>query len=181
MKVMGFDVSSKTGWCVFEDNTLKDFGLLKVEIQNFNVNKEPSKEKEYPGNILKAADQMATLIYGKILDSRPDLVVIENTVKGRNRHTQRLLEWIHKSLMDYMIESKYKFKYVDPSEWRSKLNIRMSKDDKKNNRDVSSGKKRGRITRKHLSVRWVNENFKLNLKLKDNDIADCIALGASQL
>jgi hypothetical protein len=66
---------------------------------------------------------------------------------------------------------------MDTSEWRKIVGLWMSKEDKKNNRQVSIGKKRGKITKKHLSVRMVNEKFNKSLKLKDNDEADAILLG----
>jgi Holliday junction resolvasome RuvABC endonuclease subunit len=45
---------------------------------------------------------------------------------------------------------------------------------------VSLGIK-GKITKKHLAIRWVNETYNLNLAMKDNDAADAIALASSYL
>jgi hypothetical protein len=53
----------------------------------------------------------------------------------------------------------------------------MNKEDLKNNRDVKAGKKRGKISKKHLAVRMVNEKYGKKLKLKDNDEADAILMG----
>jgi hypothetical protein len=60
-------------------------------------------------------------------------------------------------------------------------NIRLSTNDKKNNKLVREGKKRGKVTSKHLSVRWANEKYSLSLKIKDNDIADALAIAACGL
>lgn len=176
MKVLAFDLSTKTGWALFEDEELKDKGLTSVFVKDFNVNQRPEKSESYPYNIVDSANKMAANVYGICIIKKPDLVVIENTVKGRNRHTQRILEFIHKAVLD-KLRGEFNIQYLDPSEWRSILSLRMTDEDKKNNRLVSSGKKRGKITKKHLSVRLVNEMFGLSLKIKDNDIADAICLG----
>jgi hypothetical protein len=68
-------------------------------------------------------------------------------------------------------------KYMDPSEWRKIVDLKLSKADKDNNKAVKKKEKRGKITRKHLSVRMVNEKFGKSLKIKDNDEADAILLG----
>jgi len=176
MNVLALDVSTKTGWAYFKDGELEEYGLLCVKLVDFDVNKRPEKSDSYPFNIVQAANDMANKIFDLCKDKYPDLVVIENTVRGKNRHTQRLLEFIHKSTLD-LLWNVYKIEYLDPSQWRSVLKIVMTNEDKKNNRLVSQGKKRGRVTKKHLSVRKVNSVFGLSLKIKDNDISDAICLG----
>ena len=176
MRVLGLDLSSKTGYSILNDGKLEEYGLIKVEIVNFNVNDFPNLVPEYPINLINAANEMADKIEGLVLLKKPDSIVIENTVKGRNRNTQRWLEWLHFAVVSKFIKNNWTINYLDPSQWRSILSMRLSKDDKKNNSEVNKGKRRGKITRKHLSVRWVNDKFGLKLKLKDNDIADSIAL-----
>jgi Holliday junction resolvasome RuvABC endonuclease subunit len=144
------------------------------------VNDFPEKNSAYPYNIIDAANNMAILVADLCDRFKPDVVVIENTVRGRNRNTQRLLEFIHKSVLDFL-RDRFKIKYLDPSEWRKILEIRLSNDDKKNNRLVSAGKKRGRITKKHLSVRMANQIFDLKLKIKDNDVADALCLAKAYI
>jgi hypothetical protein len=70
---------------------------------------------------------------------------------------------------------------MDPSQWRKILEMRLSKDQKENNKLVSKGVKRGRVTKKHLSVNMTNTKFGLKLKLKDNDISDAILLGLAYI
>lgn len=181
MKVLGLDVSTHTGWAYFVDGKLQNFGLLNVEVEDFNIHQGPEKSPKYPLNVYKAAEDMALLIVDKIKELHPDKVVIENTVKGRNRGSQRLLEWIHKALMDHFFELGVDFTYMDPSEWRKVLEMRLSKEDKKNNKTVRQGKKRGIIGKKHLSVRFANEFYDLKLKLKDENQADAICLGTAFL
>jgi hypothetical protein len=73
----------------------------------------------------------------------------------------------------------------------------MSKDDKINNKVLKKAKElaaatkskldkskvgiKGAVTKKHLAIRFVNATYGLDLKVKDNDIADAICLGAAYL
>jgi hypothetical protein len=177
MKILSLDISSKSGWALHKDDQLLEYGLIRVEVKDFNVNKDVNKSPLYPYNLLDAANEMGQRLLDIVLKIEPDKIVIENTVKGKNRHTQRLLEWIHKEVTERLRSKNISFHYLDPSEWRSILEIRLTNEDKKNNRLVNSGKKRGKVTKKHLSVRAANHLYSLNLKIKDNDIADAICLG----
>lgn len=177
--LLALDLSSFTGYAIFTDGVLTKSGDYKVDIDGFNVNDHPEKSPKYPKNLIDAVAKVADYMMNNLVTPiNPTHVVIENTVKGRNRSTQRFLEWLHyvvyTRLKTYGIKS---ITYLDPSEWRSILEVRLSKEDKKNNRDVSKKKKRGRITKKHLAVRQANAIFNLNLKMKDNNRADALLLG----
>jgi len=197
-KFAALDLSSKTGWSIFDENELKDYGRLDCKIVDFNVNKEPNKSPHYPYNIMDASKDMVDKVMVILNTYKVGHVVVENTVKGRNRNTQRFLEWLHYATCEKFREKGIVFKYMDPSEWRAALNIRLSSDDKKNNKKVKKAfdmglskkeaKVKGKVGRKHLSVRYVNEYMKKigifnygPLKLKDNDIADSICLGLAYL
>lgn len=175
MDVLALDISTHTGWAFFRNAQLVNYGMIDVQIEDFNI-KDPTKSELYPMNIINAANKMAHELWNLIVTSRPHLIVLENTVKGKNRNTQRVLEFIHKALLDKIAEN-FSFVYMDPSEWRSILNMRLSKEDKKNNCLVSQGKKRGRITKKHLSVSMANNIFNKKFKIKDNNMTDAILLG----
>jgi hypothetical protein len=178
VRVLGLDLSTSTGWALFEGDRLANHGRLEqVHVTDFNVNAHPNESPHYPLNIIEAAEKLAGLV-GVLLDAHlPDHVVIENTVKGRNRHTQRILEWIHFTVLQGLLGRQIPFSYLDPSQWRSVLEIRLTAEDKKNNKDVRAGKKRGKVGKKHLAVREANERFGLSLKMKDDDVADAILLG----
>jgi hypothetical protein len=180
MKVLSLDVSSKTGYAVFENGTYKSSGSLpKIAIEDFNVNKDPDKSPLYPWNIIDAADTMAQSMLALYSEHKPDVIIIENTVKGRNRHVQRYLEFLHSAILRTLRPLNKPIHYMDPSAWRSLVGLKLNKDQKKSNQEVSKGLKRGRIGKKHLSVNMVNEKYGLGLKLKDNDQADAclLALG----
>lgn len=176
MRVLALDVSTKTGWALFEDKIYSKSGYIeKTHTKDFNVNDEPNKSPLYPHNLVEAAEEIACRILNLVNELKPDRIVVENTVKGRNRHTQRLLEFIHFAL----IKAIQKFDYMDPGQWRYVVGLKMNNDDKKKNKAVNSGEARGKITKKHLAIRKVKELFGLDLLVKENDRADAILLGVA--
>ncbi len=188
MKIIALDLSSNTGWAKFEFNQFKcdllDYGLIELDkkIDYFTSWEDP----EIFWNIFHSAKAFADNIYDKLIlkEEFPYQVVIERTNLGRQRSSQTFLEWLHFCFLMKMIGSEQELFYLDSSQWRKAVGMLMSKEDKKNNQDVKKGKKRGKITKKHLSVRLVNDLFKdklrAPLKLKDNDISDAILLGYSK-
>lgn len=183
MRVLALDASTKTGWALFIDGELVDSGALAhVKIEDFNVNKDPQLAGLYPWNVVDGAEAVGDKLVAFVRDKFPlDAVVIENTNKGKNRHTQRILEFLHFHFLRRMRSHSHLVHYMDTSEWRSIVQLWMTKDDLKNNRDVKAGKKRGKISKKHLAVRTVNARYGKKLKLKDNDEADAILMGQAYL
>ena len=179
MRLLALDLSTSTGWACFLDGNLVEYGSFAVSVEDFNVNDHPEKAELYPYNIIRAAEEVTYQTSLIVSRMRPDSVVIENTVKGRNRHTQRILEHIHYCILDMLRAYGLPMVYRDPSQWRAALNVRLTNEDKKNNSLVSQGKKRGKVTRKHLAVRLANSMFNLKLLQKHDDIADALLLGAS--
>lgn len=177
-RLLSLDVSTKTGWSRFVDANYETSGALpQVKFLDFNVNKDPQLSPHYPYNIVDGAAEVVRQIEALIDQEHPDVVVVENTNKGKNRHTQRLLEFIHLELLKMLRRRALPMVYLDSSEWRRLVGMRLSSEQKKNNRDVSAGKKRGRIGKKHLAVNMANEKYGLKLLVKDNDQADAILLG----
>ena len=177
MRILALDASTKCGWALFENGAYARSGALpQIKVEDFNVNAEPNHSRFYPYNVVDAARQVAVKVGNLVGETGPDVVVVENTVRGRNRNTQRLLEFCHLEILR-MLRNAVPVVYMDPSEWRKIVDMRLSVADKVNNKAVSAGKKRGRIKQKHLSVRMVNELYGLDLILKDNDQADAILLG----
>lgn len=184
MVLLALDLSTKTGYAVFDNGTLTHYGQVDVKIEDFNVNDRPEKASSYPWNILTAVSSMMNHIQELVNKFNPDFIAVENTCgRSRNRNTQRVLEFLHYGFLQLLIHNNLqnKFKYLDVSEWRKITNLRLTKEDKKKNKDVKSGKCKGRITSKHLSVRQANQLFNLKLKLKDNNASDAIMLGFAYL
>jgi hypothetical protein len=198
---LAFDISTKTGYSVFHQNkatqeiTLKNYALerLQKDLKNYG---------EYPWNYLYAARDLSANLAKIVAEVNPDVIVIEETNKGRNRYSQKILEFLHNSLLISL--DKYRKDtltpavfYLNSSEWRGRLGLKLSKEDKVNNKilknakDFSEASKtkldksklgvRGKIGKKHIAIRWVNATYDLNLKMKDNDIADSIGVGTAFL
>lgn len=177
MKILGFDMATKTGWALIEDGQLAQCGLLKPE----KLSKEDAgdvKDLIEDYRYLAVAVGMADLVSDKVLEYRPDYIWIEQTNAGSFRSTQKLLEFIHCVVLSKLSNIGYapNVRYVDTSSWRSHLKIRMTKDDSKHNKLVKNKLAKGKLTAKHLAVRWANSTYNLNLLQKDHDIADSIAV-----
>jgi Holliday junction resolvasome RuvABC endonuclease subunit len=172
VKTLGLDISStKTGYAVVTDGVLTLHGLI------------PGIKPDRPGQpedftFIERAQHMANEIFKVITATWPDMIFIEQTNLGNSRTDQKLLEFVHFAVLSKIIELKRQgsTRYVDTSQWRSVLQIKLNKDQRLNNKLVKLGKKRGKVTFKHLSVEWANSTYGLQLLKKDHDVADAIAL-----
>lgn len=170
MKILGLDISTKTGYAVMDDGALIDYGLLKV-----NAVKDEHQEDFA---MLERANLVTQKIMDIILTHDPDKIVVEQTNQGSFRGSQKQLEFLHCTFLTEIVARNLKNKvfYVDTSKWRSILKIRLSKDQKTHNKKVKNGAAKGKITPKHLVVIWANQKFGLKMLKKDHDICDAIAL-----
>lgn len=229
MRVLAFDLSTKTGWALFENGKLTCYGQLKAKVIGDETH------ESYPQNFIEMAMSMASEVKGKIINSKPTHIVTEETNKGKNRFSQKQLEFIHFAVNSL---ASCKIHYIDTSEWRFLLGITLDKEQRKGNRVINSvrkdefdrvynicknnlhlelqqelskcvgkrdynkvtkvyhkkitleakqmmrsyrykeeGKVKGKINTKTLSVNYVNQKHSLQLKMKDNDIADAICIG----
>lgn len=229
MKILAFDLSTKTGWALFENEKLMCYGQLKSLVRGDECS------FDYPKNYIEMATVMANEVKKKIESNKPDWIVTEETNKGKNRYSQKQLEFIHFAVNNAVNE---RFFYIDTSDWRTTLGITLDKGQRKDNRTINAargeefdrvfkicaahlhlelqmelskcankreqnkvnktfekkvtieakkmmrsyrykeeGKVVGKINCKTLSVNYVNEKFSLQLKKKDNDIADAICIG----
>ena len=179
MITLSLDVSTNTGWAVFYDGGLIDRGNFLVKDKKISY-LEHTEESMLA--MLNASRNLANRVESVIDYYEVDEVVIEQTNRSRSRWSQKMLEWLHYAIVARILGA-YEFDvdiyYIDTSEWRSILGIRMTNADKKHNREVRNGKARGKLTAKHLAVRWANQMFGLELKQKDNDIADALALATA--
>ena len=93
MKVLALDISTNAGWALLEKEEhgmalLGPHGLIKKE-------KRATEYGKYPRSYRLAAKAIADRLIFLVQTHRPDVVVIEETNQGKNRYTQKLLEWIH--------------------------------------------------------------------------------------
>lgn len=194
MKILALDISSRTGWAVLERTaglppSLKEFGLIEL-------GKTILAHGSYPWCYVHAARSQRRQILNLIHRVRPDVIVVEETNLGKNRYSQKMLEFLHCEFLGVLLDdnppSVY---YINSSAWRKALDMSLSSEDRKNNGKLYRAKRRaadtgqkldkasigvkGRVGKKHLSVRYANATYNLSLKMKDNDIADAICLGSA--
>jgi Holliday junction resolvasome RuvABC endonuclease subunit len=195
LRVLTLDASTHAGWALLEGElgNPKPQILAKGLIEN---DKPVQAFGAYPMNYLHAATGIANRLFGLVTEYKPDVVVIEETNLGKNRYTQKLLEFIHCSLLGQLaVRYIGRVVYLSSSTWRQALNLRLNLEQRKNNAKLAKAKKlasetgvavhaakkklgvKGRVTEKHLAVQYVNEVYNLKLKVKDNDVADAICLG----
>lgn len=187
MKILGLDISSKTGFAVLDFNPETSV-FSRLESGTIPKTSEPTEK--YPKSYILWAQNSASLIIEKIAEVRPDVIVIEETSKGsKNAMSQKILEFIHFIVACYMVDNNMNCHYLMTGEWRGLTGCAMTKEEKKRNSSVKKqhdkglkvakdekGKRIGRITKKHVNIRKANEIFKLNLMKKDEDQADALLL-----
>lgn len=196
MRVLAFDASTHAGWALLEGER----GAVKPQIASMGlVENDRSIQAfgSYPNNYLAAASSIAERLAALVFQHRPDVIVIEETNMGRSRYAQKILEFIHCSLLSRLTSQSpsVPIVYISSSTWRKVLDIRLDIEQRKNNIKITKAKKlhsdtgiplavakrqlgvKGKVTKKHLSVNRINEVYDLGFKVKDNDTAEAILLG----
>lgn len=192
-KVLALDISTKTGWA---------YGLSHdggIELRTYStIPQIHQPEGNYPSNYVIWAESIFTKIFELIETHDPDVLVIEETSKGsKNAMSQKILEFIHFLLAQYIKDNDKKSIYLMTEQWRRNIGCQMSKEEKIRNKEVRdykkknstiiaydiNGKRTGLIGRKHVTIRRVSEIFKDQLfeplKRKDEDKADALGLLAA--
>jgi len=185
-RVLSLDISTKTGWAFCESSSselkLVSYGLLGPFERN--------KELQYPLDFYSWSHVVAGSIIKKIEELNPTTIIVEETNKSRNYLSQKILEYIHFLCVCYFVEMDIWPIYMQTGVWRSLVNAKMTKEEKKQNGMVrefkeknntvvakdANGKRIGLYTPKHVSVRIANEYFGLKLKLKHNNEADSLCM-----
>jgi hypothetical protein len=199
--VLALDVSTKAGWALFErrpgqEPVLKDSGAVAASF------KPMDREEPYPLKYRLAADSMAGKLMSLVFQHQPEEIVVEETNRARAVYSQKLLEWIHLYLQQHLHDQDppmEEAKYVRTGVWRHALGLKKPPEAKRNDqllkkaRDMAAAgqcslakaKKlvgiRGKWNKKMLAVDFVNAQYGLGLKLKDNDQAEAICLGLAYL
>lgn len=192
MKVLALDISTKTGWAVLDVS--EDRRTVSRVASGTHALLGPAKRSgfKYPWSYVASAEDFGTWAHETVRIHCPSVVIIEETNGGgrAGRYTQKLLEWFHYALLDKLNfdrEFSGRVEYVNTGDWRRQLGLVLGKAEKRQNAALArarrAGKKlkdvRGRVTPKHLAVRWANATFGLQLIQKNNDEAEALALGTA--
>lgn len=204
MKVLALDISTRAGWALLEG----DFGsdslpkILETGVIELGDPVSGFKGSSYPWDYVDGCMTQAEALCNRVYMSRADKVVVEETNRpGRftSRYSQKILEFIHAYFL-YRLGGASGWRaadgsvqYINTSDWRKAVGAQLTKADKALNAKIArlkrSGDKkalkalgvRGKISKKHVALRFVNQSYGLNLKMKDNDIADAICQGVAYL
>lgn len=174
-KTLALDVSSKTGYALFEDDKLVEYGLIKLpnKIVSYGF---------YPAGFLAAAifqiDQLMVLIRRV----RADRILIEETNPGGRaaRYDQKYLEYLHALLMDRVLpEQLGTVHYISSSDWRNALGLKLDKAQRKNNQKASAAGVKGTcmdcLGRPRRACQKCKGTGKLKASAKDRAAAKAVA------
>lgn len=189
-RVLGLDISSKTGW-----------SLLTISSKGFDleaygkIDKISEPEIGYPASYVVWAQQCFDKILELIDLYHPSTLVIEETSGGsKSNYSQKILEFIHYLVAKYIMESGIKCVYVMSEQWRREVGCKMTKQESEHNKSVSDykkknktsiaydikGKRVGKLTRKHINIRRTNEVFgkffKEPMRKRNEDECDAMLL-----
>ena len=148
-RILSLDVSSKTGYAVLDIDEDEDKTLLGMQLFDYGLVRMPTPLDEagiYPWNYLAASKEMGVELCKLVAKYDPRVVVVEEVNKARARYSQKLLEFLHSALLNNLsnitngVQTPAVF-YLSTSEWRSRLEIRLSKEDKKNNGKLNKAKR----------------------------------------
>ena len=195
-RVLSLDISTKTGWCLALSSdqgiALECYGQLdKIHCP---------EEEPYPGSYVTWAYKCFIEIEKLIESLLPDVFVIEEVTKSKNAFSQKILDYIHFLVAKFIQETGIKNVFFQTGDWRKEIGSYMNDLEKQRNKEVKAykdgyfkkygketvtaydinGKRIGKIGKKHVTIRLINETFKDQLKSplrrKDEDTADGISL-----
>lgn len=157
--------------------------------------------EDYPYGYVLDAEYQANNLMLLAAEQKPDEIVIEESNGGGGRasgYTQKLIEWLHLALLQRLRQylPDIPVGYIRTSTWRKVVGSLLSKDDKKKNAALARAKRlgteeekaakkrlgiRGKTTKKHVAVRYVNQTYHIHLKAGEHDAAEAIAIGDARL
>jgi crossover junction endodeoxyribonuclease RuvC len=113
MRVIAFDQATNiTGWCVFDDKQLLDYGII-----------DTSKVKSIDEKISKQKKEIQKLIK----KYKPELFAIEDIQYQQNQYTYKILAELLGVISNTFYEREYPFIIVSPSKWKSYCGIKGRK------------------------------------------------------
>ena len=203
-KLLSLDISTHTGWSLFEEpNELVTYGAYDTPIKEYKAEIRTFRDypASYPSNFVNASLMQANAVAALLDEHKPDLVVIEEVNKARQRFSQKALEWAHFTVVQLLISRNQPFRYLTTSCWRKVVKCYLNEwpEYRRYNGKVSRAKKNSLPTRsgaivakidgkivssinqKKLSVLLVNQHFGLDFALSEDDVCDSINMGRAAI
>lgn len=192
-KLVSLDLSTTcTGYAIFdiESKSLLEYDILKPKVKGIT-------KMKYPKQQLLKMISLSEQINDLLAEIQPEKIVIEEIAGGaKARLTQKTLDGFHYILAHFLlikgwpIEDIYYYDVSGDKGWRTPdLDLKLTPQDKINNKEhralnktLSKGNtKLPIIGFKHLSCRYANQTFGLDLNVDQNktdgDKADAICMG----
>ena len=154
---------------------------------------------KYPRAALARILDLAEKISELVKTYNPDQLIIEEVNRGKNRISQKSLDALHFFVLHYidlhsphLIDQLFYYDSDGRGGWRKHLKLVLTEEDKAHNAHIKTfkssrkvGKKKPKITKKHLAMRYVQSVYNLTLdideKVEYEDINDAIAMTSSYL
>jgi len=201
LKYISLDISTNTGYAVFEDAKLINYGVFTRKVKNYKADVRTYKDLPdcYPENFLETVDIITEECMKLIVDNQIDMAIIEHPENGKQRLSQRLLEWTHLTLVRALKAANVPFKYILVSDWRRVVNcyLKYWPEHQIWNKEVKKakakaiptkkgtlvpkidGKRVSAMNQKKLSILIANQHYLISVK--DDNIADAINIGRAYL
>jgi hypothetical protein len=202
LKIVALDLSSHSGVAYFDSKQPQllidafDYSIsyktpIATETKKQSGKVRYNPKGRHPYDFIDYVEAYTFGLYEKVMSLNADIVVIEQTNKGRDRWRQKLLEWLHFSFCQ-KIRDERTVHYIDTREWRNLLNLKVSRDQKSANRRIRKHNKEAKINKelkrltgitnqKKLAIQFAEDMFDITMRAKDNDIADAICIGYAYL
>lgn len=135
MRILALDLSTKPGYAVIDFNNgvpsliWTDKGSPKCVLTS-----DTPLSEDY--RFLGLARGVQIEVDNLIKKFAPSCIAIEQTNKGKNRTTQKQLEFIHCLVLQLLEEKNLNLLYIDSSAWRSTIKLKLNDDQKRNNKII---------------------------------------------
>jgi Holliday junction resolvasome RuvABC endonuclease subunit len=141
LRLLCLDLSTNSGWALLVDEKLSIYGNIRHKVEGDH------ESLNYPMNYIDMACAVAWDVYQLAIKHNPDFIIIEETNKGKNRYSQKQLEFIHFAVNARLNHENFKevVKYIDTSEWRKLLGLSLDKEQRQSNNEVK--RQRGEVKR----------------------------------
>lgn len=153
MKILALDQSSRvTGWAVFADGALQEYGKFDAENAGADIGKRLTYIRKKVTELIDKYNIQKVLI---------EEIQLQNTV-GNNVVTYKKLAYVQAVLIQMLDELKLPYEIIASSSWKSTLGIRG----------------RARAEQKKNAQEFITKTY--NIKVIQ-DIADAICIGLAFL
>ena len=159
--ILSLDISlNSTGYAI-----LSQHNDLKPAIIDFGTIQTKKSEGDFPQETIERTEEIYLGVFELLERNDIKEVVIEQITRSKFPMTAVKLSWAHYAAFQAIIQFGLidKVTYYYPSQWRKLLSLKKGK------------------CWKQASIDYVNREFHMEFKKKDNDIADAVAMGYAHL